>query len=312
MGKREQKYNREQIRKGNLTQEQVDYLIEDGVRLFQEEQQLTVDGMAGPKTQEALGLLDGDKELKHFPEGKGVYIRSLKDTGHPEAAAKKAESAGLDFVVIGSVWISRKWYLGGAVKVTKMNSVVEIENYSKAFRNRGIKVWLWGYPYPGREQEFERIVADHLIAAQAKGFIVDPEKPYRNNPDAAEKLMTLLTRLCDDLGVGIGFTSYAATWFFKDFPYAVFASFAKVFGSPQVYDNKNNMPDTYAHRAYDSYKEFGFNPIIVSTPGYKKTRRQWRKLVESHPVESKGIIVWDWKNLNNNPHLWDELTQYTV
>lgn len=316
-------YNRKQMEEGKLLPEWVDLLVEMGAKQFQTEQQLDVDGKVGPQTQERLKLLSEPvapvrpsvgSGLGYFPTGKGVYIRTLKHCGTPEQAVATAKEAGLNFVVIGSIWISRRVWAAGAVVGRRFNKTADLERYSKAFRDAGIEVWVWGYPYPGRERQFvDQMIADALTTG-AVGLILDPEKPYRKKHAQADMLMQMLRPEIERLGLALGVTSYGSIWYFKNFPWREFAQIPGTFASPQIYDNDNNFPASHSHKSFRMYQEAGFGEIVMSAPGYNKTTEQWIRLVNRYPAGTRGIIVWDWSNLRLRKwrHLWKAIRDYQV
>jgi len=305
------KYNRKQMVDKKLTPSMVDYLIEAGTKIFQTKKGLVVDGMAGPETQKALQLTLPGKGLGYHPTGKGVYIRKLKKLGTPEQLVKQALDVGLSFVVIGSVW-QHNW--GVPFRTRRFNSRQDLERYSKAFQDAGIEVWVWGYPQPGLEEQFVEAITADALWANAVGILIDPEKPFRKKRHRAGVLIAHIRPKLQDLGLAFGVTSYGSAFYFKDFPYKEFAAIEGTYGSPQVYDNKNNLPTTHTMRSFNSYMDAGYSCIVMSSPGYRKTSSQLKRLLSFHPAGVKGVIFWDWANLRlrKNRHLWEVIKNHSV
>jgi hypothetical protein len=156
------------------------------------------------------------------------------------------------------------------------------------------------------------MVADALTV-KAVGLIVDPEKPYRKRSKEAAQLVELLDVALDEVELAVCVTSYGSVWWFNDFPWQEFAKL-DCSGSPQVYDSKNNLSLDHADKAYEAYERLGFSPIIMSGPGFNKTKAQLKRLLNSYPNTIEGVIFWDWANLRlrKNKHLWDVIRDYRI
>ena len=319
-------YNAKQIAEGKLIPEMVDYFVTNGIKTFQKANNLVVDGKAGPvtiakylelkHTADTMGTSMSNPALPlirrgigYYPTGKGIYIRDLSTGGKPEELVKLCKDLGFKFVVIGSVWQDRT--LG--IKHTKrFNTKEELETYGNAFRNAGIEVWVWGYPYPKREEEFINFLIADALFAGAVGVILDPEIPYRKKALQATVLMQMLKSELDNFHLALGVTSYGSVKYFKDFPYEEFARFPGTFGSPQVYDKDNNLPSTHALESFNGYKAAGFKEIVMSGPTFNKTPFQLKKLLFTYPTGTRGVIFWDLANLKANKKLYIVIKDYNL
>tara|TARA_R100001244_G_scaffold36778_3_gene33650 strand:- start:4807 stop:5757 length:951 start_codon:yes stop_codon:yes gene_type:complete len=302
------KYNRQQRRAGHIPDSYVEELVYLGVCEFQEQHMdvLIQDGKLGPKTLLQLQRsLDPALTitLDYAPTGKGIYIRHLKSLGHPTALVAQALKHDISFVVIQSIWQDRK--VGRPHYVRRPNSKDTLMEYCSAFREAGIEVWLWGYPYPGREHAFCLAAIADAEASNCVGFVLDPEKPYKRKEAAAKALVTAVTKMSKQHYLALGVTSYAATHLHRTFPYKEFSGVG--WGSPQVYDKNNNLGSSYVPNSVNAWEALGWSTIVPSVPAYNKTPLQLKTHLHRLPEATKGVIFWDWKNLTyrKNRRLWD-------
>lgn len=312
-------FNRSQIKSGKLKDEHIDHLIEVGATVVQQHAGITVDGKVGDNTLAAINNILHPRpappppvaipvHVNIKPVGKALYIRRLTELGKPAELARQAKWAGLSWIAIESTWQDTGIF---GVRTGRPNKRSVIAEYAAAFRAEGIEVWVWGYPYPGHEDAFADSMKLDCEAAQAKGLLIDPEKPYKDHPTQATDLVKRLEYVCKKNHWGLGITSYAATWAHKTFPFKQFAN-SVAWGSPQVYDKDNNQGPGYAARAVKAWEDLGFGPLVMSGPVYNKTPAQLRAHLATFPKHIDAVVFWDWKNLTvrRNLGLWDVLREY--
>ncbi len=166
------------------------------------------------------------------PTGVGVYLRYLSKQRHgePHVAAQHAADAGVSFVALLSVWQDK----GG--KHRRVNSTKRLAEYSQAFIERGIDVWIWGYPWGTRKQveQFVSHVRPVLDATGATGYLLDPELGFKGNAKHVHAAR-LMRGVLDSLGEahGVGVTSYPAPRIHRTFAWRAFGGLG--WGGPQCY-----------------------------------------------------------------------------
>jgi hypothetical protein len=293
-------YNAKEYAAGRLTDEH----IAIAMAFFQEASELTLDGKAGPKTRAALEAAneveDADPVLPGLPEGKGMFIRALSHTGEPADLVKQMGDAGLTWVCAQAIWQykdkeSSVWVRG------------RMAEYSEAVQAAGFGFWVWGYPVPGKEEEFTEVMFEALDKAQGQGIIIDPEKPYYGTTGYGTVLMQALMPGCITRGVLLGFTSYGAPWFHQKFPWAEFAT--AHFAVPQTYDAENNLGADYPAKSQEAYREYGFKVIIPGSGAWGKTEEQMTTLLANTPTPQGSIIWWDWYNADQDD-LWGPIIEF--
>lgn len=298
-------YNTGQAESGALTRDHIDYLLALGAAAFQEEQGLYVDGQAGPKTQEAL-----DKVLSPpfqpvpagIPSGKGMFVRSLSHAGTPEEMVATMQANGLTWVCVQRLWQYEE-------KDTKLlNSGDQMKSYADAVHQAGLGFWVWGYPVPGKENEFVDTLFDAFDYAEAQGVIIDPEIEYKDTEGTGTTLMTKMLMEAGQRGTFVGVSSFGAPWNFKTFPWAEFA--CAHFGVPQIYDSKNTQGLDYGRRSTEAWMEHGFRVVIPASAAYNKTQDQAAILLSGTPTNQGAIIWWDWYNATENPDLWPVIRDF--
>lgn len=301
------RYNQGQIEQGNLSDQDIEYLLALGAAYFQSEKDLVIDGKVGPNTQKALEEErenDPQEVPKGLPSGKGMFIRSLSHTGRSaQEAVGWALDHGLDWVVIQRITQFED-------KDSTFLNGTKLESYSKAFREAGIQVWVWGWPTPSKIDEFVRVMYEAVDTAQATGMVLDPEAPWIGTKGPALDLMSLLLEEAGKRGTLVGMTSYGAPWSFETFPWEEFRS--AHFGMPQVYDSKNNLPEDYPEQSLQAWKDLGYSILLPISAAYNKTPEQMEDLLERTPTPVGALSWWDWFNANQAPERWDVISAFEI
>jgi len=116
-----------------------------------------------------------------MPKGTALYVRRIgKSQGRPSQFAKKCSDAGLGWVALAGCWQDEA---NGKPTMKMINSVDTIHAYGDALEAVGVEVYVWGYPWQGREEQF---VEKMLAAAAPFGrILLDPE--LGANPTRATK-----------------------------------------------------------------------------------------------------------------------------
>lgn len=237
---------------------------------------------------------------KYPPNGVGIYIRRLSRTKHgtPEQAARRAKNHGISFVAIMAIWQEEKYD-----KIINKN----MSEYIEAFIDEGIDIWLWGYPWSGKEFAFVNRFDDILSnfdPGKIRGIILDPELGYKYNKINKSKqevfdnarflIRAILELLYEDEYLGV--TSYSNTNIHKTFPWEPFCG---GFGSPQLYTCKTKKQVV---AGLESWKKRGWDQLVPSVPAYGPNSSQnLEKYLKWFPRETiDGFIVWSWRQLNKD------------
>ena len=261
------------------------------------------------------------------PRGIGLYIRGLtpRKQGTPKQAAKKAKDNGITFVAIMSAW--QDVHKGKERMLHSNGRDAElIKKYADAFAAQGIAVWIWGFPWGGREEAYvERM--DHVTQVcdgVIHGWLHDPELGYkwkrgrrakkippgmRGQPEftgghvnpkgsrgARQKEAAKLVELsidCLDEDMGIGITSYGMAKGHPNFPWVEFGGVG--WGSPQLYSPGPRDVD----RGIRMWRERGWNTLLPSLPTFGKNSGAKLHDHISNFVDGDenvdGFIFWSWR-----------------
>jgi hypothetical protein len=274
-------------------------------------------------------------ELKEGPpKGIGLYIRGLsrKKHGTPKAAAKKAADNGVSFVAIMAAWQDVH---KGKERFLHSNGrkATIIREYAEAFVKKGIRVWIWGFPRAGGEEQYidrllhvSEVCDDELIY----GWIHDPELFYkwkvkrrtsmiwnmRGQPEytgraappegsraqrirGAKKLIELTEDAFSSAFImSYGITSYGMAQYHRNFPWGVFGG--RGFGSPQLYSVGPKQIDMGIMR----WRELGWNHIIPSVPLFGKNSGARLHDHLSNFVDGEegisGLLFWSWRQASRD------------
>lgn len=295
-------YNRAEAAAGRLTPAHVDLLIEEGARSVQQRAGLTVDGQVGPKTQRVLDAylttvpapaLPSSRAI--VPRGKGVFVRGLPGGKTPQSLASELSGAGCTFAELLRVWQNKQRNEGAA-------QALQLPRFAEALQARGIDVWLWGWPVPGQEQRFVDLMCDTAKAIGAKGVVADPELPFKGKAAAAQILIRLLEERCDELGLGLGVSSYGQVIGHPTFPWRTFGGVGH--GCPQVYLDAALHPGK-TRRAIDAWRAVGWERIVAATPLWGVEPPLLRRLLdEAKAAGVDGYCGWSIENARNRRDLW--------
>lgn len=288
-----------------------EFLFAYGVKGFQEQHGLAVDGIVGPKTLAAIatGLADGHPAVapvtRPFPQGKGMFIRALSQAGTPAQACSTARWAGIRWVAIQRCWQY-------STKSTQTINGRSLEHYAEALRKAGLEVWLWGFGAPGKHEEFVDLLVTSARQCEARGVILDAEKPFyaRRHADAARAFMDALLATAHGHGLAVGFTSYGSPAAHPKFPWKSFVG--ADFGVPQIYEGKGKQRADYPKRAVEQWRRLGFPAILPASAAYRHGAAAMRDLLARTPVPDGGIVWWDWHNCSQSTERWDVVTQYRL
>lgn len=245
----------------------------------------------------------------NIPQGKGMFQRVWKHMGQtPEVAAQNCVANGITWVAIQRLWqyptpSDDNWYNGngynGHSRAQWMSALVDA----------GVQPWIWGWPVPGRENDFVSAMIETAEQWGAVGIIVDAESPWYQNGNKSVEATRLMEGLMAS-GLPIGFTSYGAPWNFSGMPWTEFSS--ADFGVPQIYDSSNNQADEYPTRSVDTWKELGFKHVVPASAAYNKTETQMVDLLARTPTPDGAIMWWDWYNANQVSYRWPVIRDYTI
>jgi len=230
-----------------------------------------------------------------LPTGVGIYTRRLSRRIHgtPRQAAQRASSHGLSFVCMASVWQDETGHKD------LVPSAVE-QDYAEAFREQGVKVWVWGYPDAGKEKRFAESITEHCRRLGGEGVLVDPEKPYKGKHDELHKMYTTLIDHMDE-GMGLGSTSYGKLSWHNLEPVKRWG-----WGSPQVYKvNSEIARSAVKEWAKDIERPWLLPSIPTFGPNSGGALGSYIGAIEDLSV---GVIAWSWRA--TSPVEWRALERW--
>jgi len=202
--------------------------------------------------------------------------------------AAKARKAGITWIALQAVWQHE-------TGVTRRDDLTRLHLYADALQDQGIRVWVWGYPYAGREADFAAGMADAAAVTEADGLLLDPELPYRGRPEAARDLLVEVLDVMDE-SLGIGVTSYGLQKFHPRFPWAEWAHVG--FGSPQLY----TVSDALFKRGMAEWRA-RWDLVIPSIAAYGS--KDESELPARLRLAGSSCILWSWRQLSGRE--WADL-----
>lgn len=241
---------------------------------------------------------------KTMPRGKGVFIRKLSRLGTPDEVAELVASMDIDYVIIHVIWQHSR-------TDTRTFNLEDLPDYAAAFRRRGVRIWLWGYPDAGAIDLFVDTMAGAGRLVDADGFIVDAEGGvYWATPEQAKQLTSGLRKASG--GRPVGLSTYPWPPFHPPVPYSTYAEEAD-FGAPMMYDwDLKHDPSDYRERI-EAWQDLGFAgvmPVWGASP--KTTVEEMRYISEGTPVPNGAVAWWDLYHLKWKPEKQAFIRDYRV
>lgn len=270
--------------------------------------------------------------------GTGLYIRGLnrKKHGTPKQAAKKAADHGLSHVAIMSDWQDYRkgkfTHLRGNMRANRWVA------YAKAFKDAGIDVGLWFYPWAGHEERLlEGLdgalkfgLVDYLLPDPELGFKwkskgrgqnalgtmrggqkeaisgVLPNGTKKNRQARATILMRGLQELSHKhkLLHGVGLTSYGIAKYHRTLPWHELLEGADWL-SPQLYTASAKMVD----RGIEQWRELADDadqllPMIPSIGTFgEKSGNKMHDHLSTFVDGTEGVdgfIGWSWRQTSRD------------
>lgn len=156
-------------------------------------------------------------------DGLGLYVRAIsrKRHGTPKEFAARMKRCGLSWIAIGVIFQLEK---GNRI----LNSPETVQRYTEALRAAGIRVFVWGYPWQGREDVFAAAMSDSDPSIDEA--LLDPElgaNPARSTKAAAMKkaeihASTLVRRMREEGFTTCGLSTYGTVKNIRFFPLAAY------------------------------------------------------------------------------------------
>lgn len=222
------------------------------------------------------------------PTGIGVYARTLSTATHgtPEQMAKRLQDHGVSWVAFLACWQDKSGPGKSFAQRVPRRDVVR--RYIDACARAGIDVWLWGFPWVGREELYIEAMRSYS-GAPVRGWLHDPEVSYRDRDkrpppgsrgqgeavdaesDATASYAARRAQLLIELDAAAraelrlapsGITSYGmAQW--HALPWSQLAA-GGAWGSPQLYTVSPDQVDAGLH----AWSDRGFATLLPSIPTY--------------------------------------------
>lgn len=182
------------------------------------------------------------------PQGKGVFLRSYKHAKTPDHFVSRLREMGMGFVFLPITWQkangNHNWY-------TKREA-----EFVPALQAAGIEIWVWGWPEPGFVTDFVEAMQDAADRTGAVGIVVNAEKPFYGEPDAARFLAQ-----------GLASDRWALSSYgggprnHPGFPWEAFLDAGPVIGMPQLYANPDKYGEDFYRRGVDDWTQAGYSAI---------------------------------------------------
>jgi len=247
-------------------------------------------------------------------KGLCVYTMALRPKFHvsPRRSAALGAQHTVDTIVYGGVW-QENLPRGGKSAPLPSREVAPnlrgraLKKYAAAARERGIDVWIWGYPWAGGEDRFVELMQRCQEQSGASGWLLDPELGYKagnhhaqdhgHEEDIRERASYLLDK-CAAAAPKLGLTSFGVTRFHKSLPWDIFLQDKRIaVHSPQLYNAAKGLMETglegwaegALHHKPSVVPSIGtFGPM--SGPRMVKYLKQY----EGHDID--GIAAWSWEH----------------
>lgn len=274
---------------------------------FKQEQMVTIEEEDEPReaiVERESDLPGATTESIIQPLGKGIFVRTVSRAtlaGTPGQLAAQAVDLDLEWVALIAIW-----------QHPDRSKVYEnLVEPAACLHESDRDVWIWGWPDPNRDPaEFATEMAFAASETNARGLIINAEKPYYRKPRQAEQLCQMLVRAVGT-EMPIGLSSYAATWFHGRFPFRVFSHFCD-FGMPQIYDTKHRMPADYPQRAFDGWREHGFKRIVPTWGASMAHTPQCMRDIINRTPAARAVCWWDMHNVRHSRRRQDVISEYQL
>jgi hypothetical protein len=222
-----------------------DHIIEDGDVIYPKGLGLyltSINKLKFKKYRQYAG-----KTTKHIYE---FYIHPMKISDQ----AHRNYNFGFTWVAIGTAWYEK------GKDLRKINTIEQVRMYAEN-TSKYQNVFLWGYPQPDSIDDFVKYMKDCTDINHVRGWILDPELGFKNEPEKARELVCKCREI--DPYMILGMTTYGAAHWHRDFPYEAFKDVH--FASPQVY----NFSTKLKRRSFEEYEKL-YKKIVPSIALYSK------------------------------------------
>lgn len=240
-----------------------------------------------------------DLQHRHQPTGVGVYVSEIsqRGMGTPEQAARRCADHGVSFVALLACWQN-----DAASHIDSNRADLAADRYAAAFREAGIDVWVWGYPWgaPSQITRFVQRMREAASDAGAVGVILDPELGFKG--EGARYTRDLVDQTIDSLNESLGLivTSYPIPQWHPDMAWDVLGGVGC--GSPQTY----SVDPATASRAVAAWRALGWKHIVQSVPTFgdrAQTAQHLASYIDAIDDAADALCFWQWSTTNNAE--WD-------
>lgn len=259
------------------------------------------------------------------PSGIGVYARQLSRATHgtPDEMARKLADNHVSFVAFLACWQD----VDGGKPRQQVPDPFALASYANACHRAGIKVWLWGFPWLGRETQFVDVMhsATRTLGGIVEGWIFDPEVSYRDAhartppsqsrgqgeastayvatasasaaASGARRLMSLEAASRADLNLSTcGISSYGMSQWHA-LPWHELSG--GTWGSPQLYSVTPEQVDA----GIADWRKNGFGTLLPSVPAYGPNSGRMLDTYLGSFVDGNenvdGFLVWSFQQLDD-------------
>lgn len=224
------------------------------------------------------------------PKGKGVFLRAYSHAETPEKLVALLKKMGMTFVFLPITWQRPG---GNHRDYTKGEAA-----YVEALKKAGIEIWVWGWPEPAYAQDFVDVMMAAKDRTGARGIVVNAEKPFYGEDDAARYLASALrTETWALSSYGGGPRNHPG------FPWEQFLDFGPVIGMPQLYATPGKFGEGYYQRGVDDWAQVGYSDITptLSATDNHTPQQMAREAYLTGLTGVQGVSYWDyyWAELSD-------------
>lgn len=230
------------------------------------------------------------------PKGKGMFIRSWDHCESPEKLRSRIVEGGLSWVCV----LRYCQYEDGEDLFNGNDE--DLDGFITTLKNENCDLWLWGRPFPGREEEFISQMDNSISHLGAFGIILDCKDGADWAGHSAKKLMDLA------LGTGttVGVSCDGGVWKNPSLPMEEWAR--ADFGIPQIYEAHGTWDPDFPQDAVNAWQQAGFRHVVPATGSFVP---HMDELLQRIPTPEQAIVFWDWYFTTRNSR-WDALAKFSV
>lgn len=231
-----------------------------------------------------------------IPKGKGMFLRSWDHCESPGKLRSRIVEAGLSWVCV----LRYCQYEDGDDLFNGNDE--NLDGFLTTLKNENCDLWLWGRPFPGREEEFISQMDNSVSHWGALGIILDCKDGADWVGHSAKKLMNLAL----GTGVTVGVSCDAGAWKNPNLPMEDWS--VADFGVPQIYEAHGTWDAEFPQDAVNAWHQAGFRHVVPATSAFVP---HMEDLLRRTPTPEQAVVFWDWYFTNRDAR-WDTIAKLSV